>query len=164
MEDLTVDLDKRRGTLDILIRQEGIDYSSRVVSEGTLRVLALCAIAVNPWAGSLIAFEEPENGVHPRRLELVAQLLFSLAFEQSRQVLVTTHSPLLCGMALKEARERPRGQVELVNVKRESRQTRFDPFDPTGPLFDDPEIREGLAARNEDGLFESLLLRGIIDA
>jgi predicted ATPase len=164
IEDLTVDLDKRRGTLDILIRQEGIDYSSRVVSEGTLRVLALCAIAVNPWAGSLIAFEEPENGVHPRRLELVAQLLFSLAFEQKRQVLVTTHSPLLCGMALKEAREGHKGQVELVNVKRESRQTRFDRFDATGPLFDDPEIRKGLAARNEDGLFESLLLRGIIDA
>lgn len=163
VEDLTVDLDKRRGTLDILIRQEGIEYSSRVVSEGTLRVLALCAIAVNPWAGSLIAFEEPENGVHPRRLELVAQLLFSLAFEQERQVLVTTHSPLLCGMALKEARERLARDVKLVNVRREGRQTMFEPVDPASPLFEEAEIREGLAARNEDGLFEGLLLRGLVD-
>lgn len=48
VEDLSVDLDKRRGTLDILVRQDGVEYSSRIVSEGTLRVLALCAIAVNP--------------------------------------------------------------------------------------------------------------------
>jgi len=65
VEHISVDLDKRRGTLDLMIRQDGIDYSSRIVSEGTLRVLALCAIAVNPWKGSLLAFEEPENGVHP---------------------------------------------------------------------------------------------------
>ena len=60
VEELTVDLDKHRGTLDLLIRQGGVDYSSRIVSEGTLRVLALCAITVNPWGGSLLAFEEPE--------------------------------------------------------------------------------------------------------
>jgi predicted ATPase len=49
IEDFEIDLDKRRGTLDILIRQNGIDFSSRIISEGTLRVLALCAIAANPW-------------------------------------------------------------------------------------------------------------------
>jgi hypothetical protein len=59
-----------------------------------LRVLALCAIAVNPWNGPLSAFEEPENGVHPRRLELIADLLTSLALEQGRQLVVTSHSPL----------------------------------------------------------------------
>src|SRR5207247_4910078 len=102
--DLTVDLDKRRGTLDVQIRQGGTDFSSRIISEGTLRVLALCAIAVNPWGGSLLAFEEPENGVHPRRLELIVQLLTSLALERGRQVVVTTHSPLFCDSVLKGAR------------------------------------------------------------
>lgn len=82
VEEVTVDLDKRRGTLDILVRQGGVDYSSRIVSEGTLRVLALCAIAVNPWGGSLLAFEEPENGEHPRRLQLIAQLLLSLRWQR----------------------------------------------------------------------------------
>ena len=55
IEEVLIDLDDKRGTLDILIRQDGIAFSSRVVSEGTLRVLALCAIAVNPWHSSLIA-------------------------------------------------------------------------------------------------------------
>ncbi len=160
--ELTVDLDKRRGTLDILIRQGGIDYSSRIVSEGTLRVLALCAVAVNPWGGSLLAFEEPENGVHPRRLELIAQLLLSLALEQGRQVVVTTHSPLFCDAVLKGARSRPH-DVGLFNVRREGLATVVRPFEVALPLFKDAEIAAALTTGTEDGLFESLLLRGMLD-
>ena len=162
VEDLMVDLDKRRGTLDILIRQDGVDYSSRIVSEGTLRVLAVCAIAVNPWGGSLLAFEEPENGVHPRRLELIAQLLLSLALEQGRQVVLTTHSPLFCDAVLKGARSRP-ADIGLFNVRRDGQATVVQPFDVTGPLFKDREIAAALTAGTEDGLFENLLLRGMLD-
>ncbi|GIW94557.1 MAG: DNA recombination protein RecF [Pirellulaceae bacterium] len=162
VEALTVDLDRRRGTLDILIRQAGVDYSSRIVSEGTLRVLALCAIAVNPWGGSLVGFEEPENGVHPRRLELIAQLLLSLALEQNRQVIVTTHSPLFCDMVLKRARSKP-ADIGLFNVHRAGAQTVIKPFDVSGPLFKDEEIAAALTAGTEDGLFESMLMRGLLD-
>ncbi len=162
VEEITVDLDKRRGTLDILIRQGGVDYSSRIVSEGTLRVLALCAIAVNPWGGSLLAFEEPENGVHPRRLELIAQLLLTLALEQGRQVVVTTHSPLFCDAVLKGARSWA-GEVGLFNVRREGHATIVQSFDVTGPLFKDQEIAAALTAGTEDGLFENLLMRGLLD-
>ncbi len=161
VEDLAVDLDKRRGTLDILIRQAGVDYSSRIVSEGTLRVLALCAIAVNPWGGSLLAFEEPENGVHPRRIELIAHLLLSLALEQERQVVVTTHSPLLCDAVLTAARLRPK-DIGLFNVRRDGQATVVRPFAP-GPLFTDQDIAAALTTGTEDGLFESLLLRGMLD-
>jgi predicted ATPase len=162
VEELTVDLDRRRGTLDILIRQDGVDYSSRIVSEGTLRVLALCAITINPWGGSLLAFEEPENGVHPRRLELIAQLLLSLATEHQRQVVITTHSPLFCDSVLKGARSCP-ADVGLFSVRRDGHATVVRPFDVTGPLFTDGEIAEALTSGTEDGLFESLLLRGMLD-
>ena len=162
VEELTVDLDKRRGTLDLLIRQGGVDYSSRIISEGTLRVLALCAIAVNPWGGSLVAFEEPENGVHPRRLELIADLLLSLALEQRRQVVVTTHSPLLCDAILKTAREHPE-DVGLFNVRRRDQETVVDPFDVLRPLFQQEAIAAALAAPTDDGLFEGLVLRGLVD-
>lgn len=162
VEALTVDLDRRRGTLDILIRQGGVDYSSRIVSEGTLRVLALSAIAVNPWGGSLLAFEEPENGVHPRRLELIAQLLLSLAPEQGRQVVVTTHSPLFCDAVLKGARSRP-DDIGLFRVLRDGNATAVRSFDVTGPLFKDHEIAAALTTGTEDGLFESLMLRGMLD-
>lgn len=164
IEGLSVDLDDRRGTLDVLVRQDGVEYSSRIVSEGTLRVLALCAITVNPWSGSLLAFEEPENGVHPRRIELIAQLLFSLAVERSQQVIVTTHSPLLCDAVLKVARGTQ--DVALLNVRRRTGRTVISPFNASGPLFTDEEGREiaaGLTAPTEDGLFENLMLRGLLD-
>ena len=130
--------------------------------KGTLRVLALCAIAVNPWSGSLLAFEEPENGVHPRRIELIAQLLTSLATEQKRQVIVTTHSLLFCDAVLKLSRNRPT-DIALMNVRRGANGTEVKAFDTTGPLFKDQEITKALTAGTEDGLFENLMLRGMLD-
>lgn len=162
VEDLSVDLDKRRGTLDIQVRQGGMDFSSRIVSEGTLRVLALCALAVNPWSGSLLAFEEPENGVHPRRLELIVQLLTSLAIDQGRQIIITTHSPLFCDAVLKRAKSRP-NDIALLRVRRGPSGTEVCPFNVTGPLFKDQEIADALTTGTEDGLFESLILRGMLD-
>jgi len=163
VEDVIVDLDKRRGTLDVLVRQDGIDFSSRIVSEGTLRVLALSAIAANPWKGSLLAFEEPENGVHPRRLELIAKLLVSLALQEGQQVIVTTHSPLFCEAVLHQSRANS-DLVALLRVRKTRAATEASVFRVTGPLFSDVEISEGLTSKSEDGRFEALLLRGFLDA
>ena len=160
---LDVDLDTHRGTLDFFIMQDGITFSSRIVSEGTLRVLALCALSVNPWNGSLLAFEEPENGVHPRRVELIAKMLTSLALDHRRQVVVTTHSPLFCDAVLKEARSRSTDEIGLFNVRRDGAGSMIERFDTHGPLFDDPEIAEALKIPAEDHLFESLILSGFID-
>lgn len=162
VESLTVDLDEKRGTLDIQIVQNGVTFSSRIISEGTLRVLALCAMAANPWPGALVAFEEPENGVHPRRLELVARLLGSLAIDQGKQVIVTTHSPLFCQEILALKREHPE-KVALLVVRQEGGVTRCLPFQPRGPLFEDQEVQAALTSRREDGWFEGLVLRGLVD-
>jgi predicted ATPase len=116
-------------------------------------VLALCAIAVNPWSGSLLAFEEPENGVHPRRLELI---------ERGRQIIVTTHSPLLCGAVLRRGKFGPE-DIALLKVRHGVNGTEVIPLNMTGPLFKDEEIAQALAAGTEDGLFESLMLRGMLD-
>ena len=163
IEEFDIDLDSRRGTLDISVRQDGIAFSSRVVSEGTLRVMALCAITANPWSGSLLAFEEPENGVHPRRIELIARMLTALALEKNRQVIVTTHSPLFCNAVLKESRSRSSSDIALFNVHHVDQKTEIRRFDTTGPLFDKPHVVAGLMNNPEDGLFEGLILRGLID-
>jgi predicted ATPase len=162
VEDLGIDLDKRRGTLDIQVRQFGTLYSSRIISEGTLRVLALCAVAANPWTGSLLAFEEPENGVHPRRLELIAQLLVSLALGQGRQIIVTTHSPLFCDAVLKEARRHPQ-EIALINTRHSREGTTVRPLEAEKIALAGSEIAESLTAPTEDGLFENLILRGLLD-
>lgn len=164
VDDLEVDLDSRRGVLDVEVVQNGTRFSSRIVSEGTLRVLALACVASNPWGGGLIAFEEPENGVHPQRIELIAQILVSMASrgEFSRQIVVTTHSPLFCGAVLRYAKEAPE-RVAMYNVFRDTEGTRLKRFEPFGPLFENEEIQRGLASSAEDTVFEGLALRGLLD-
>lgn len=162
IDDLDVDLDPRRGTLDIVIRQDGTPYSSRVASEGTLRVLALCCLAANPWPGELIAFEEPENGVHPRRIEVIADLLASMADQGHSQVVVTTHSPTLIAAMYRRSQEAS-GKIKIFRCAQHGRSTEVSLFEPPGPLWEDSEIRDALTGSEDAGLMEAMLLRGWLD-
>lgn len=166
VESLDVNLDDRSGFLDLSFRQHGVNYSSRVVSEGTLRVLALCAIVMNPWlkGNSLLTVEEPENGVDPVQLDLIAKLLLSATQRNERQMIVATHSPLLCDAIVKEIREEPdkAADIGLFNVRREMQKTVVDQLSLDDPLFTDREIAQGLTGQSGTGLFQSLLLRGYV--
>lgn len=162
IRNLEVELDEKRGLLDIAIEQEGRRVSSRIVSEGTLRVLAVCAIAANPWTHGLVAFEEPENGVHPRRLELLSQLLKSIAIDQGRQLIVTTHSPLFCAAMLRLTAG-CREQMAMLNVQRDARGTTVKQIEFADSLFEGGELAEGFSSQTANGIFEGLILRGILD-
>lgn len=83
---------------------EGKRFSLRELSDGTLRLLALTTIRNDPDQNGTLMIEEPENGVHPFRVKLLATLLRSMASDFSqppeqgkrpRQVIATTHSPAL---------------------------------------------------------------------
>ena len=84
-----------------LIDKDGKIYSSRVLSEGTLRILALCILEQDEAHTALLCFEEPENGIHVHRIAAMAQLLerlsndFSIEDLPLRQVIVNTHSHVL---------------------------------------------------------------------
>lgn len=163
IENVDVYLDKRRAELDLYIRQNGTDYSSRIISEGTLRIIGLCAITVNPWNGSLLAFEEPENGVHPRRIELIARLIASLSSVGDQQVIVTTHSPIFVGEILKQSRSEADHDIGLFTFHNNGGETEVRPFSYGSSLLEDTKMVEQLANKGEDGLFEGLVMRGLID-
>ena len=84
------------------------EYTTRVLSDGTLRILALCILLYDESYNGVLTFEEPENGIHPSRIVFMTKLLkdFStnnIADSQTplRQVIVNTHSPVLVGEVLK---------------------------------------------------------------
>jgi predicted ATPase len=156
IEGLDVDLDPKRGTLDIQIREEGVPLSSRIISEGTLRVLALCSIAANPWPGRMVAFEEPENGVHPRRIEVVANVLANLARQARTQVVVSTHSPTLVATMVQLQRDWPEG-ILLLRCAREGLATTTSVFRPSGDLFSSAEISKALTAPDEAAVLQSMM-------
>ena len=63
-------------------------------SDGTLLILAYLAVLYLPEPPRLLLIEEPENGIHPKRLHDVLQILKDLVKEQSHtQIILTTHSP-----------------------------------------------------------------------
>lgn len=83
-----------------VIDKDGKEYTSRVLSEGTLRILALCILEQDDRHTGLLCFEEPENGVHPFRIPTMTTLLKNLTNDFTdeelalRQVIVNTHSPI----------------------------------------------------------------------
>jgi len=69
------------------------------VSDGILLVLAYLTILHLPQPPRVILVEEPENGIHPRRLRDVLGILKDLVKKQSHtQVILTTHSPYVVDM------------------------------------------------------------------
>lgn len=77
--------------------EEGPDskISARSVSDGTLRFLGLVTALLAADEHSLIVLEEPDVGLHPARIHLLARLLEQTTKNRNVQVLATTHSPIL---------------------------------------------------------------------
>ncbi len=126
----------KEGRVGLKLSEEGIWFSARLISEGTLRVIGLLA-AIHPRnPAALIAFEEPENGIHPVRLRLICEILKNAA--QHKQIIVTTHSPILPGQF---------DERDLFMCGREHKQTSIKPFQSLGPLFKKQDIDHGLEDR-----------------
>ncbi|MGA2736119.1 MAG: AAA family ATPase [Bryobacteraceae bacterium] len=65
--------------------------SAADLSDGTLRFLLLLTILATPDPPPLIAIDEPESGLHPSMLPIIAELATAAATRT--QVILSTHSP-----------------------------------------------------------------------
>jgi predicted ATPase len=70
-------------------------WDAPVLSDGTLRVLAIAAALLSAPEGSLVIIEEIDNGVHPSRAGMLLSNIQAVARERKVRVLVTTHNPAL---------------------------------------------------------------------
>lgn len=66
-----------------------------VLSDGTLRVLAVGATLLSAPRGSLVIIEEIDNGVHPSRAESLVLQIRKISEARNLRVLLTTHNPAL---------------------------------------------------------------------
>ena len=82
--------------------QSGLKLRASSISDGTLRFLALAALAEVVDENAVICMEEPENGIHPAKLGAMNRLFHDIAVDAEepveydnplRQVIVATHSP-----------------------------------------------------------------------
>ena len=144
------------GEVELDLREGGKLIPARVLSEGTLRILGLLALSGAKESPSLVGFEEPENGIHPRRVQLIAELLKTRMILQDSQFIVTTHSSLLPDLIPTES---------LYVCRKVNGNTEIEPFTMMhiGPLWKKTEIE--MALDDDDALPPSeRILRGDFDA
>lgn len=100
---IRVDPDPVRRAYSILVADHsGNEIPARGLSDGTLRFLALAILEQDPLVTGVICLEEPENGIHPKRLPAMIALLRDIAVDTQercgddnplRQIIINTHSP-----------------------------------------------------------------------
>ena len=146
---VSVDVDERRElyTLSVTDRN-GTSHPAMVLSDGTLRFLALAVMELDPGATGLICLEEPENGIHPERVPAMLRLLQDIATDPEdtvgldnplRQVVINTHSPTVVGevpddsLILAET-------VETVRGNERFERARFSPLPDTWRAKDAPAV------------------------
>ncbi len=145
--DVVEDQKRNEYRIDITM-QDGSTFPSRVLSDGTLRILALVALMHDPTERGLVCFEEPENGVHPFRLGQMVKTLRALATdlddedvdprEPLRQVLLNSHSPVVL-RTLRESQMLFADVVTQIDPGSSSpsiRCTRLRPVQRQGELLD----------------------------
>lgn len=71
------------------------ERDASLLSDGTLRVLAIAAAMLSASEGSLVVIEEIDNGVHPSRAHHLLQQIQRIASERSLRVLLSTHNPAM---------------------------------------------------------------------
>ena len=99
-----VEREEDRSAYLMLRYATGVEVPSWMVSDGTLRFLAITLIPYLPHvgqmagrlAGQVYMLEEPENGVHPLALDAIYD---SLSSAYDSQVFVATHSPAFLKLA-----------------------------------------------------------------
>ncbi len=98
-----IDQDEKRGLLTLTLQtKDGNRLPALALSDGTLRFLALAVLELDSSTNEVLCLEEPENGVHPEKIDAMIQLLQDIATDIMwpmaednllRQVIINTHSP-----------------------------------------------------------------------
>lgn len=127
------------------------------LSQGTLYLLAMLALAFSPAPPAVVCIEEIDRGVHPRMLRELRDLLYRLSYPQEFgetrapvQVIATTHSPYLLDLF----RDHPE---EVVIAQKHGREAKFE------RLSDRADLPELLAEGTLGDLWFSGILGGVPD-
>lgn len=121
---------------------DGARVPARVLSDGTLRLVALLTLLRGSRPGALIALEEPENGIYPGRLRALIEKLLDATTKEGDalppQVLLTSHSPTI----LAALHERPEALLlaDLIRHGTDLRSTRMRLVRPESGLPSDRTV------------------------
>lgn len=107
------------------------DLSLADLSDGTLRFIAWATLCVMPSPPTLICIDEPDQGVHPRTLPILAGL-FEKAAQRTQVILATHSSYFLTQFDLKNIAVMKKVAGESLFVKAKDSQTLLDNLEDFG--------------------------------
>lgn len=143
--------------IELLARVNGDAVPADSLSQGTLYLLAVLALAFAPEPPAVVCLEEADRGVHPRMLREIRDALYRLSyphdFGETRapvQVITTTHSPYLLDLF----KDHPN---EVVLANKHGRSATFE------RLSAREDLRELLSESNLGDLWYSGILGGTPD-
>lgn len=86
----------RLGDVMLGLREDGSDdpTDARILSDGTLRALAVLTAVATSQEGSRVVVEEFDNGLHPSRISALVAAVADIGAQRSVNVVLTTHNPV----------------------------------------------------------------------
>lgn len=75
---------------------------ARLLSDGTLRSIAMLAAAMSSNDNTMIIVEEIDNGIHPGKVTMLIDALSKIGLKSKTDILVTTHNAVLLNSYNKE--------------------------------------------------------------
>lgn len=141
------------GLVQLTIREHsGNVVSAYSASDGTLRFLAMLAALLGDEPARFYFFEELDNGIHPARLKLLADLIENVTANRRTQVVTTTHSPELVAMISPET-------FENLSVVYRSADKDFAEIRQSGkiPRLKEVSAKQSIARLLTGGWFEDAL-------
>ena len=135
--------------IQLKVRWKGLEraQSAADLSDGTLRFLFLLTVLASPNPAPLIAIDEPETGLHPSMLPIIAEYASDAA--KRTQLILTTHSPQLLD-AFSEIPQQTTvvkwadGETSLVSVEGDRLKSWLEHYS-LGSLFRSGELENTLA-------------------
>jgi predicted ATPase len=105
VDEISIDKDEKRDLLTLqVVFKDGLTLPAQSLSDGTLRFLGLAVIEQDNAGSRVICLEEPENGINPKKIYEMVELLQGMATDTDsivdednplRQVIINTHSPIV---------------------------------------------------------------------
>jgi len=113
VQEISIDKDEKRDLLTLQVRfKDGLTLPAQSLSDGTLRFLGLAIIEEDSSGSRVICLEEPENGINPKKVYEIVELLQGMATDTDfavdednplRQVIINTHSPIVVSVVPAES-------------------------------------------------------------
>ena len=150
------DLPEDRVEFGLRLTEDGLVPAAEL-SQGTLYLIAVLALAFDPTPPGVLCIEEVDRGIHPRMLREIRDALYRLSHPQAGhpgrgavQIVTTTHSPYFIDLF----RDHPE---EVIISQKHGRAARFE------RLIDRPDLPELLREGSLGDMWFSGILGGVPD-